>query len=229
MFPSSQCPRLRSLAQPGSPQNQIPLDRHQGRPIHGVEKHEACCTVDASSFPSGIPIDRCCRRRPDAPAGSRLPAPQGHGARPGEGILGHLDALYALAYLSSADAEGAQAAVITAFIDVCGELKDTPKCRSRQWRRLADKVSRASEGLHPSSAGGPFCEAALSSLEREAIALVLGGTREREAARLLSVSVNKLHRYLHAGLKAVQITMVTDRHNRYPFAAIGEDDKPTAQ
>ena len=199
MLTPSQFPRPCSFAPPQPTRRRLVDERCLHLPTRFLK--ETRSVTDASPVPSGTPIDRACRRGPDALAPSRCPGPTGRDGPPAEGILSHLDAPYALAYLSSGDPDRAQHVVISAFTDVCQDPTDTPTRRSRLWRALADHVHRANEGRHPLSVAGPapFREGALSTHEREAIALLVGGRREQETARLLSVSVNKLCRYLRPG------------------------------
>jgi len=210
MFTPWQFPWPCSFAPPQSTRRRLVDERCLHPPTRFLKETRG--VTDASPVPSGTPIDRAFRRGPDAFAPSRCPGPTGRDGRPAEGILGHLDAFYALAALSLGDPDRAQHVVTR---------------RSRLWRALADHVHRANEGRHPLSVAGPapFREGALSTHEREAIALFLGGWREQEAARLLSVSVNKLGRNLRAGLEALQAAMVTDRRSGCALAAVRDDER----
>ncbi len=224
MVPRWQFWRLRSLAKRGSTCCRLDAPR-----LHppSLLLNSTPRVPDASRAPSTT-IARACRWRPDAVAPIRPPAPRGRCSRPTEGILDHLDALYALAYLNSGDPEGAQQAVISAFIDVCQDPNLTHTCRPRLWRALAGHVHRANEGRQALSAAepGPFRAGALSPHQQEAIALLLGGRHEREAARLLGISVNMFRRYVRAGLEAVHATTAAELRSRHALAAAREHQSP---
>lgn len=207
MVPRWQFWRLRSFAKRGSTCSRLGARRLN---LPSRLRNWTSGAPDPSLAPS-TPIARACRWRADAVAPIRCRAPRGRCSRPAEGIFGHLDALYALAYLKSGDPEGAQQAVISAFIDVCRDPKFTHTCRPRLWRALAAHVHRTGQRRQalPAAEPGPFRAGALSPHEQEAIALVLGGRREREAARLLGISVIMFRRYVRAGLEAVHATMAT--------------------
>jgi hypothetical protein len=102
MVPRWQSWRLRSFAKRGST-----CCRLEARRLHPPSRllKRMPGVPDASLAPSA-PIARACRWRPDAVAPIRCPAPRGRCSRPAEGILDHLDALYALAYLNSGDPGG---------------------------------------------------------------------------------------------------------------------------
>lgn len=124
------------------------------------------------------------------------------------GVLGHLDALYALAYLGSGDPDAAEEAVIGAFDGVCTGSFAATRCRLRLWRLLADHVHlmRRTAGAVAAAPPAPFREGTLTDIEREAIALLLVGRREREAARLLGVSLHSFRRHARVGLETVHAT-----------------------
>ena len=224
MVPRWQFWRLRSFAERGST-----CCRLEARRLHSPSRLLNWTPgVPDDSLARSAPIARACRWRPDAVEPIRCPAPRGRCSRPAEGILDHLDALYALAYLNSGDPEGAQQAVISAFINVRQDPKLTHTCPPRLWRALAGHVHRTDEGRQALSAAepGPFRAGALSPHEQEAIALLLGGRREREAARLLGISVNMFRRYVRAGLEAVHATMATELRSRHALATVREHESP---
>lgn len=125
---------------------------------------------------------------------------------------GPLDALYALAFLSSGDPRAAQQAVIDAFSDLCGHPATTPTCQRRRWRFLADQMHLASESSRGPSGPGPapFRDAELSPLQREAVALRLGGASHRQGARLVGVPVSTFGHQLRIGLQALAGVMSPD-------------------
>ena len=187
-----------------------------------------CAVADAASIRFRIPVDRArapaqvpgCGKGPVTLSAGSQPAPAGR-------ILGHLDALYALAYFSSGDPESAQQAVIDAFTGVCTDPSAKSACRSRLWRTLADHVHLASDGRGASPAVGPapFRDGALSQCQREAIALRLGGRRAGEAARLLGVSQGKLRREFRVGLEALYAGMVTDPARGYAPVVVRDNQR----
>jgi hypothetical protein len=131
--------------------------------------------------------------------------------RPPDGTLGHLDSVYALAYLSSGDGDDAEQFVIDAFLALCGESTGKFVCDSCAWRVLADHVRLASceRGISPSDGRAPFRDGALSQDQGEAIALVLGGRESLEAADLLGVSLLQFERHLSSGLEMLHEVMGT--------------------
>lgn len=136
--------------------------------------------------------------------------PRGHRGSSRGGVFGHLDALYALAFLSSGNAAGAQQSVIDSFRALCADRVASVACPSVLWRRLADHVHLTSEAEEPQPDGSwaPFRAAALPWHQREAIALLLGGRGQRDAARLLGVSIHGFRSYVHFGLKAVHASIL---------------------
>jgi len=125
--------------------------------------------------------------------------------------------------LSSGDANGAQQAVIDAYRDRTAK----PACRSSVWRTLAAHVHLASDGrgVSPAVGSAPFRDGALSPCQREAIALRLGGWRDREAARLLGISLGKLRRELRFGLEALYPRILTDTDRGYPPVVVRDDQR----
>lgn len=131
----------------------------------------------------------------------------GRVARTSGPILGHLDALYALAYLSSGDADAAQDVVIEAFKGLRTQPHADSPYRSRVWRTLADHVHLANQQRTPlrGSDQGPFGEARLSSDQREAIALLLVGGRVVTVAGLLAISPGEVRSLSHSGLTTLHV------------------------
>jgi hypothetical protein len=127
-------------------------------------------------------------------------------SRPADGVLIHLDALFALAFLQSGDPASARDAVAGAFSSICGIPLATHACQSVMWRTLADHVHNAASGCRGWSASGPvpFRESSHTKGQREAVALYLGGRRGRDAARLLGISVNEHRLLLHQGSVALR-------------------------
>jgi len=139
----------------------------------------------------------------------RCPRPEAFAARRiANNRFPHLDALYALAYLSSGDPDGAQQKVIDAFTDLCRDPASRTTCRARLWRNLADHVHLANQELRdsPSNRPAPFRDNSLPAEQREALALRLGGRRDRESAQLLGVSLARFLRHVRAGLVSIQAT-----------------------
>jgi hypothetical protein len=194
-----------------------------------------CAMADLAPVRFHIPVDHATPpgqvpgrgKGRDTPSARRWPAPAGRHDPPAAGILGHLDALYALAYLSSGNANGAQQAVIDAFTGVCGDPTGRSACRSGLWRTLADHVHLASDGRGASPAVGPapFRDGALSPCQREAIALRLGGRRDRDAARLLGISLGELRREIRIGLQALYPDILTDTDGGYPSVVVRDDQR----
>lgn len=178
--------------------------------------------VDHATPPGQVPG---CGKGRDTPSARGSPAPADRHAPPANGILGHLDALYALAYLSSGNANGAQQAVIDTFTGACRDPTAKPTCRSRLWRTLADHVHLACDepGASPAAGPAPFRAAALSPWQREAIALRLGGRRDRDAARLLGISLGRLRRELRFGLEALSAGLLADTDRGYPPVGVRDD------
>lgn len=117
--------------------------------------------------------------------------------------IGHLDALYALSYLTSGDADNAQDVVIEAFRRLAQGPPGLARSRSRSWRHLADYVGPVSDRRELLPGGpvpGPFKQARLPSDQREAIALLLVGTREIEAAWLVGIPMKLFRSHVHGGL-----------------------------
>jgi hypothetical protein len=150
-------------------------------------------------------------RRSDLRLGLVRRGHSGEGGRPPDGILGHLDAVYALAYLSSGDGDDAEQVVVDAFVALFSESTGKFVCGSCAWRALADHVRLADEQRCLSSAAvrAPFKEGALSQNQSEAIALVLGGRGSPEAAVLLGVSLIVFERDLRSGLEVLHPVMRT--------------------
>ncbi len=135
-------------------------------------------------------------------------APDGKGlvGQPSDAMIGHLDALYALAYLSSGDADGAEDVVIEAFKRICREPRAKSPGEPRIWRTLADHVHLANRhrAASPGSDPAPFHAAGLSLDQQEAIALLLVDWRDTEVACLLGISPGEVRSHFRAGLMTLQ-------------------------
>jgi hypothetical protein len=134
-----------------------------------------------------------------------------------------VDALYALAYLGSGDPDSAQGVVIDAFTSLCGDPRAT--CSHQRWRLLADHVHQANEtsGARPVPGLAPLRDAGLSRPQQQAIALCLATTPDRQAARLLGLSLNRYRRHLRTGLKAMAGAMPLDLRAGYRLLANTDD------
>jgi hypothetical protein len=127
------------------------------------------------------------------------------------GVLDHLDATYALAYLSSGDGDDAERLVTEAFMALSDEPTGKFACPPCAWRALADYVRQAGgeRAISLVASSAPFKDGGLSQGQREAIALVLGGHEPREAADLLGVSLVNFERHLRSGLEMLHRVMST--------------------
>lgn len=136
------------------------------------------------------------------------PRPAHHG--------GILHALYALAYLESGDPEAAERVVLDAFVALCSGATPAPLCARQRWRQLAAHVHVVIEAPDTGTGSGapPFRDAELSSVQREAIALHLGDATDRQAARLLGLTVAGFRRQLRAGLEALVPLRLPDSGRR---------------
>lgn len=169
----------------------------------------SCTSVDRSTPLLQVP------RSDEGPGPARVRRRQtsaGRRHRLADGIGGHFDAVFALALLSLRDPDHAQQVVIDAFTAASGEHMDDLACQSRLWRSLADSVHLAGEAPGGRSRGRPasFRDGGLPCHEREAIAVVLGGRSDRQAALLLDVSLGTFRRHLRTGLRAVHTVMLID-------------------
>lgn len=203
------------------------MSNHHGFARSGIfARRDHPEALPARSAPSDTQCGRTCRRASSASTSAACPAPFGRDDRPVEGIVGYRDALYALAYSGSGDADTARQAVVDAFTDACSDPATTPGCPARLWRALADRVHLMGPSGEVESAAdpAPFRQGALSPYEREAIALLLAGWRESEAAQLLGVSRSHFDQYVQGGLQAVQPFMVTGPPIENASGAIGDDD-----
>jgi hypothetical protein len=125
-------------------------------------------------------------------------------------MLGHLDAVFALAYLSSGDGYDAERVVTEAFIALSGEPADKFACGTCAWRALADHVRLSGRDRAAVATGSaPFKDGGLSQGQREAIALVLGGREPPEAAEILGVSLVGFEQQLWSGLEQLRPVMLT--------------------
>jgi hypothetical protein len=217
----------RSRPRPGG------CSRLDGRPLVGMRcRYRSLGVTTAAGADSAAkdlhtPVDRArppalvpeCGKRSNTHPERGQSRPSRRSGRPSVAILGHLDALYALAYLSSGDADGAQDVVIEAFRRVGTEPLATSPGRSRIWRTLADHVHMANQqrAVSPGSVGGPFREGRLSSDQQEAIALLLVDGRETKVACLLGISPGEVRSHFGAGLTTLQamwFPMSQQRPNR---------------
>ena len=170
--------------------------------------------ADAAAKDLHTPVDRArppalvpeCGKRSNTHPERRQSRPSRRAGRPSAAILGHLDALYALAYLSSGDADGAQDVVIEAFKRIGTERLTMSPGRSRIWRTLADHVHWATQqrAVSLGSDRGPFREGRLSSDQQEAIALLLVDGRDTKVACLLGISPGEVRSQFGAGLTTLQ-------------------------
>lgn len=118
---------------------------------------------------------------------------------------GLLHALYALAYLESGDPEAAERVVLDAFVALCSVAGPAPLCARQRWRKLAGHVRLAYDAPVAGTSPGasPFRDVQLSPVQREAIALHLADATDRQAARLLGLTVEGFRRQLRAGLEGL--------------------------
>jgi len=208
MVKPRRCPRPSAFAAPRTDNSRFPAGRcpYQSRDRGPRQVSAAPCSCAIPRAP-----DPACDPQLDTIAARNQPTPTHRGGRSTHAIVSHLDALYALAYLSSGDPDRAQQEVIDAFTDLCRDPPAPIICPSRLWRSLADHVHLASRAREDSSFGGPgpFRDSALPAAQREALALRLGGRRDQEAAQLLGVSLARFLRHIRAGLVAIQATQGT--------------------
>jgi hypothetical protein len=146
----------------------------------------------------------------DRRAGARRRSQIGREGHLAEGLLGNLDAVYALACLSLGDDHDAEQLVVDAFIALFENATDRCACGPCAWRVLADHVHVRSEDRSGSPDAGttPFRGGALSKNQREAVAFALVGREPRESARLLGVSLVELRQLLRSALKALRPVML---------------------
>lgn len=122
----------------------------RARPVAGAAPVFFRTPVDCPTPPAQVPR---FEKRPETVAARGQAAPSCRGGRPSDGILGHIDAHYALAYLSSGDPDGAQQVVIDEFARACRDPMARSGRRSRLGRTLADHARLANEGRGASGAG----------------------------------------------------------------------------
>jgi hypothetical protein len=148
-------------------------------------------------------------QRSDRDGGLARRGHKGEGGGPPDGVLGHLDAIYALALLSSGDGDDAERVVVDAFRALICSSAGKTVGDSSAWRMLGDYVRLAGEeaGLSPATLRAPFRQGALSQNQSEAIALVLGGRGAPEAAGMLGVSLLCFERELRSGLEMLHAVM----------------------
>ena len=137
-----------------------------------------------------------------------------------------LEILYALAYLGSGEAEDAQRIVVDALTGIRDEPAPLSTCPRRRWRSFADHIHLASEALHRASTtpdhqaihgAASLRGAGMSAMQQETVALRLSAVRERNAARLLGISLVQCRRHLRTGLEELDKMIFAEpgRASRY--------------
>ena len=106
----------------------------------------------------------------------------------------------------------------------------SPRRQVQRWRPLADHVHQTNEtlGVRPVPGLGlvPLRDSGLSRPQQQAIALRLATTPDRQAARLLGLSLNKYRQHLGTGIKAAATAMGSGPSPGTPLAANGDDGPP---